>query len=349
MDPTGDRAPLRELLDAVERRTADRLERVARRPRDAGSGTLLGAFARHHLSDVEVLLVLASLVARLDGQRALLGSELAAACDGPAERLAALGLLTGDGALVSRGFLVPEVVPGHPAEAHGVSYRLGEHAFRLACEAFGEPPRATPGALTGPYRTNAEVLSDLRRLSLHYRRRAARVFHLDPWTGTGIEVLDTTASLLHRARVEAARVLDRLAHTERPERFPILVLRGEHDLDLDALVILVTVLFQELVEGVGSVDAVDLVKLVSESEAELIARRMLLRPLARKGLLRLEGSYAGKDLTADASLPNAVIEQLTGAVAPIGADDRLDFHAFLEQLDGSDTFFLEMDGGETGG
>ena len=86
---------------------------------------------------------------------------------------------------------------------------------------------------------------------------------------------------------------------------------------------------------------VDLVKLVSESEEDLLRRRHLLRPLQRKGLLVLDGAFSGKELTSDASLPNEVVDLMLGAGAPIGSNERIDFHAWLAKLDTSDPFFNE--------
>lgn len=341
MDPSTERLALASLLEALDARAPDLLERVAGRPRE---GTFFGALERHGLQDLEVALVLAALSARLEGTATLTGSELVQrTVTGSSRRLKALSTLDGESTLLAVGFLVPEVVPAHAADALATTLRLGEHVFRLACDVFGRRPAARREPATGPYGTNADALADLRRLSLHYRRRAARIFHLDPWSGTGIEVLDDAQTLVDRARIETQRISERLASTSSTE-LPLLAMRHEHGLDLDALVILVTVLFQELVEGVGAVDAVDLVKLVSESEADLIRRRLLLRPLARKGLIQLTGAYAGKDLTADVSLPNEVVNGLLGSPGDIGADERLDFHTYLRRLDSSDPFFMDLEG-----
>lgn len=339
MDLSAERQALRALLDAVDSRSADRRLRVSGRPRH---GIFFGALAGHELDDIDVLLLLASLTGRLAGDRTRSGAELVAvAADGSADRLDALAHLEGEAPLLAHALLLPEVVPGHPSEALEARFRMGPHVFRLACEVFGRPFEPAAPLATGPYRTNNELLADLRRLSSHMRRRAARLFHLDPWTGAGLDVHEAATALNERARAEAVRIADRMALSD--QALPILALREAHGLDLDALVILVTLLFQEVVEGVAAVDAVDLVKLVSESETDLLRRRHQLRPLAHKGLLRLAGAYGGKELTADASLPEEIVEQLTGESAAIRSDDRIDFHAYLRDLQGSDPFFLDLD------
>ncbi len=345
-DRTHARQALGRLLDALDGRRTERVRLMADRPVE---GPLFAEFAHHALADVEVALVLAALAARLAGEPALSGQELAAAvADDSAGRLAALARLDGEAPVVRAGMLVAEVVPEHAADAHDTRFRLGDAMFRLACEVYGRPAPPPAPRDTGPFRGNAEVLGELRRLSLHYRRRAARVFHLDPWTGTGIEVVDGASVLVRRAEEEAARVAGRLRATRRDTELPALAFQREHGLGTDELVILATVLFQELIEGVGAVDAVDLVKLVSASEAELLEKRQILRPLARAGLLRLEGAYAGKDLTADASLPPEIVAALLGQQKPIDSDQRLDFHSYLQQLESSDPFFDDLDGSSFG-
>lgn len=341
-----ERSTLSSLLDALDGRAPDRVERCAAAPRE---GALFGALARHDLDGLELALCLAAVARRLDGRQVSAGRELLdAVCDGSAQRLQALARLDETGALLTHGLLIPETLPSHPADALEARFRVGEHLFRLTCEVFGRPAPAPVERPSGAYRTNAELLGDLRRLSLHYRRRAARLFHLDPWTGAGLDVLEGGAALRERAEREARRVQQRLAATDDTTNLPVLALARQHGLELDALVLLATVLFQELVEGVGAVDAVDLLKLVCERESDLLRRRQMLRPLARKGLLHLEGAYAGKDLTADASLPNEVVAAMLGEAQAIDSDARLDFHAYLEKLESSESFFQDLDEGDFG-
>ncbi|MGQ0552364.1 MAG: hypothetical protein ACT4PU_04015 [Planctomycetota bacterium] len=299
------------------------------------------------MDDHEALVVLAALGARLEGSGALSGAELArrAGVDS-AGRLQALARLLPTGRLLARGLLLPDATPHDAPEALSATFRLSDTLFRAACEVFA-PEQAPPAGptLATAYGTNAEVLSDLRRLSLIFRRRAARLFQLDPWSGTGAMSDDALPELVSRAREASARVLERLRLTPAESPPPLVGFAREHSLDVDALVILATLLFQELLEGVGAVDAVDLVRLVSESEGDLLRRRGVLRPLQRRKLVRLEGAYAGKDLTADASLPNEVVERMLGTPTPIGPDDRIDFHAYLEKLRSSETFLADLDSG----
>lgn len=336
---------LAALLDATDRQLPDLPALLAARPRE---GELFGLLARHELLDEEVRLLLVALSARLAGKPALNGAELARrSAGGSAQRLGALALLAADGRLVARGLLLPDVLPADGPAAETATFRVADHVLRRACVVFALRPPEPRAAAEGPYRSQAELVADLRRLSLAWRRRAARVFQLDPWSGTGIETHEAAGELLAEARVQGERVARRLAATPPADALPLLRFARAHDLGLDELVILVTVLFQELVEGVGAVDAVDLVKLVSESEPDLLRRRQLLRPLQRKGLLQLEGAYEGKDLTADASLPNRVVDEMLGArAAKIRADERLDFHEYLRQLESSDPFFTDLTGGD---
>ena len=339
MDDRTEREALTDLLDALDRRDGSLTERLAHRPRD---GAFLGLLATEGLQDIDAGLLLAALSNRLGGQPHVAGAELAAAATtGTAARLAAVARLDAEAPLVSSGLLLPDAPPQDAADAMLTCYRLADQVLRAACRVFGSAAPVVARPSRGPYRSNGELLADLRRLSLHYRRRAARVFDLDPWVGTGLESHSGSEALVRRAREAAAHVAARMAGTDAG--FPIMQLKSRHGLDLDSIVVLVTLLFQEVLEGVAVVDAVDLARLVSESEEALLRRRHMLRPLERAGLLRLEGSYAGKDLTADASLPNRVIDDMVGVSDTLGADDKLDFHAWLKDLDGSDSFFFDLD------
>ncbi|MFT7464271.1 MAG: hypothetical protein ACI9EF_002621 [Pseudohongiellaceae bacterium] len=342
MDPTTERAALRALLDQLDAGSAALLDSLASRPQE---GLLFGLLHQYGLHDLDVALMLISLSERMAGQDSLTGQELVSTLPcGTAVRMAAVNRLIGDAPLLAAGLVLPDVTPATVVDVPSTHYRASTHIFRLACEVFGQPMTVPAKEPTGAYRSNTEVLRDLRRLSLHYRRRAGRVFNLDPWAGAGLESADGSTMLLENARAAASHVARRLKATEPLENIPALLLKREHDLDLDSLVILSTVLFLEILEGVGAVDAVDLIKLISENESDLIRRRTTLRPLQRAGLLHLEGNFPGKDLTADASLPNSVVDGLLGAPESIDSDDRIDFHSYLEQLDSSDPFFFDMDG-----
>ncbi|HVQ24856.1 MAG TPA: hypothetical protein VMV01_06755 [Planctomycetota bacterium] len=336
-----ERAALRRLLAALDEGPQQARRALARRPR---TGRLFGLLARARLDTDELLLLLVALAARVSGRELLSGEELIARGGGDsATRLDALAALTAPGRLLGCGLLLADAPPADGAQALLATYRLADHVLALACEALRPVPTAARPRPT-PYVSNAELLADLRRLALLYQRRAARVFQIEPWAAGAADAAPAN-ELLARAREQAAAVEARLALTAASEPLPLLRLLREHALDLDAAVILVTLLFQELIEGVGAVDAVDLVKLVSESEEEVLRRRMLLRPLQRRHLIRLDGAYSGKDLTADASLPNEVVERMLGSGAPIGSDERIDFHSYLANLQSSDPFFSDLDPG----
>jgi len=281
-----ERAALRRLLAALDEGPQQARRALARRPR---TGRLFGLLARARLDTDELLLLLVALAARVSGRELLSGEEFIARAGGDsATRLDALAALTAPGRLLGCGLLLADAPPADGAQALLATYRIADHVLALACEALRPlPPAARPRPT--PYVSNAELLADLRRLALLYQRRAARVFQIEPWAAGAADAAPAN-ELLARAREQAAAVEARLALTAASEPLPLLRLLREHALDLDAAVILVTLLFQELIEGVGAVDAVDLVKLVSESEEEVLRRRMLLRPLQRRHLIRLDGA-----------------------------------------------------------
>ncbi len=338
-----ERSALQELLDAVDDGSTRLGDLVRERPLE---GELFGVFDELDLDDTEVAVVLVALSFRLAGRSAVPGTELAArAATSSAGRLAILGCLQPTARLVRRGLMQVDPISESGLPIADTHYRLGLPVFERATRVFHAETDAgpRPDDLRG-YLSNADLLGDLRRLSQIFRQRAARLFHLDPWVGAGLDSIDGTQELIDKSREAAVRVRQRIAKTTVQPPLACLALMTEHELSLDEVIILVTVLFQELIEGVGAVDAVDLVKLISENEAELVRRRHALRRLEQKDLLLLEGAYAGKDLTADASLPDSAIEKLLGSLGEIDSDEQLDFHAWLRELDSSDGFFDGLDG-----
>jgi hypothetical protein len=241
---TRERAALARLLSALDRSDPELPRLLSHPPR---TGDLFGLCARQRLSGPELRLLLLALAERLEGRPCITGSELARrAAPDSAGRLTALALLTAEGRLLAGGLLLPESLPADGVAAQATLYRLSDHVFRIACDLFARrvAPAEDEGAET-PYRNNAELLSDLRRLSLVYRRRAALIFQLDPWSGTGLPVADGAGVLLARARAHALRTTRRLALTTVTDALPLMRLREQHGLDLDALLILVTMLYQE--------------------------------------------------------------------------------------------------------
>jgi hypothetical protein len=116
-------------------------------------------------------------------------------------------------------------------------------------------------------------------------------------------------------------------------------------------VILVTLLFQEITEGNAYLNAVDLVRLTSQNEEDMVKKRRFFAPdktLIKQRIVQLEEIVNGKELTAEVCLPNWAVERLLSGskeddTPRIDADARLDFHKYLNNLDSSDDFFDDID------
>jgi hypothetical protein len=112
--------------------------------------------------------------------------------------------------------------------------------------------------------------------------------------------------------------------------------------------IVVHLLFQELYEGNAHADAVELLRLVSTDEADLIRNRRLLLPhgrLRRAELLHIEPVLEGREMTGEAYLQDWVVNQLFGANddRAIVPDEKLDWHLYLQRLDDTGTFFRDLE------
>lgn len=256
-----------------------------------------------------------------------------------ADALLATGLVAIDGS--------SDAPPDDPLSRR---YRVSERWIRLMQSALapGGGAPAPSARKPAPYRSNMQLLMDLRRLSLLYRARASLVFRVDSWSELGIASSHTVATVKKSLAALSTRVRERLELTPRAEDFALVSTRREFGLGEDELVVLVTLLFQELREGAAFLDCVDILRLVSESEEDLVRKRRFLgkrSPLVRHNLIAIEEVVADKELTGEAYLPNWVIDRMLGDEdkAAIDADSRIDFHDYLKNLDSSDPFFDDLD------
>jgi hypothetical protein len=210
---------------------------------------------------------------------------------------------------------------------------------------------APADASTKPYRNHLEHLVDLRRLARLYQKRAARLFHFDYTDELDDRALPESITLINRQIPRLVEQMNaRLAATPAADRFPLVQLQRELGLQEEHLVILVTLVFQELTQGTPYVDAVDLLKLVARSEEDLVKRRKLFgprSPLIRHGLVELEEIVLDKELSGEAFVPNEIVDRILGP-ARAGDGPRIDertkseFKQFLSGIDDSEDFFKRL-------
>ena len=229
-------------------------------------------------------------------------------------------------------------------------FKLSDRVYRLVRNSFlatGTLKLPTGKAKVVPYRGNLHYVLDIRRLSQLYRKRASKIFQFDYWDDVGLGTAESVTALNQQIDRFRVRIEQGLEMTEGAEEFPMVAVRKEFGLGEEELVVLVTLLFQELTEGSAFLDAVDLLKLISTSEENLLRnRRFFARRsiLVRQNLIALEEMVNDKELTAEVYLPNWVIDRVLGQDdrAAIDADSKIDFHDYLQKLGSSDDFFDDL-------
>jgi hypothetical protein len=265
--------------------------------------------------------------------------------------LQAIAMLDPAAPLLTSGAVVPDATAANDGDdILDTGFGLSERAFRLIVGTLKPHERDSHPMLTKEhaYRSNLAYVMDLRRLCLLYQKRAAKVFNFDYWDHLGIGISESVTALNKQIARYSDKIRGSLQKTPQPEKLALVSFQVEYSLELEELLIMVTLLFQELLEGNSYLDAVDLLKLVSRSEEDLVRRRKLFSsrsPLLRHGLVLLEEMVQEKPLTAEVSMPAWVGEKMLtgGQHGKIDADSKIQFHKYLDRLDSSQTFFEDLE------
>lgn len=200
------------------------------------------------------------------------------------------------------------------------------------------------------YASHRELLGDLRLLHNLYDRRSERVFEDARWSRLQGADGSVGRTLTRQIDLGWKRVQERLAASPSAASFPLVRLMRRHHLDEREVIAVVHLLFREVYEGIAHADTVDLMRLVSASEGDLLRSRKLFGRagnLVRHELLTLEPQMEGREMTGEAYLNDWVINELLGIDAAddgIGAEDRLNWHLYLRNLEDSTGFFRDMQG-----
>jgi hypothetical protein len=384
MNPRHDRTLLKRLLDladelgnirrsqrelalaasdraALTRQARERMLHVGRLLKEfAGSGPLQTLLTRYRLRKDHVLLMLELLKRRLStDDSAMKGRELLGILfDGSFALLEGVRLLAPESRLVTAGVIVPELQGADgDAELLDLRYRLSDRAFRILLRAL-KPRAARPApqtALAAPerraYRNHLDHVMDLRRLARLFQKRAAKLFHFEYTDDLDEEGLPESITLLNRQIPRfTAHIAERLAATPQASHFPLVQMAKEYRLDVEHLVILVTLVFQELTQGTPYLEAADLLKLVARSEEDLVRRRKLFSQkstLVKNELVGLEEVVCDKELSAEVYVPNDVVDRILGPArgaeaSRIDEQTKSDFRKFLSEIDDSEDFFKRL-------
>jgi len=268
------------------------------------------------------------------------------------EALSRIDLLHPNGALRAAGLLALEDEEGYLDQPLEARFSLSDQGLACFCqEVAGLPadPLGQHADQRAPYASNGELLVDLRLLHNLYQLRSTRVFAAGQWNRLNSSSHHPGRGLNERIRASWERVRDRLGATPGSSSFPTVSLMREYDLREDEMVCVIHLLFKELYEGNAYADVADLIRLISDTEAELILNRRVLMEhsrLLQRELVSIEPFLEGRTLTGEAHLNDWVVNYLLGpgaATQDIKADERIDWHMYLAQLNDTQRFFLDLD------
>lgn len=266
--------------------------------------------------------------------------------DSSYSKLQGISLLESKALLRAAGLVECEA-PEKGSDPLDSRFRLSDKIVRALCEAGIAHPRDYRPASRRTYHNNREYLLDLKALKSLYHQRAVRLFDPErvPFTEAGRAEIQVLGKRIVEVR---RRILETLEASPEAAQFTAVRFQHEFGLCEEETLIVVSLLFQELLEGEAYADAVDLLKLVSSDEESVIRNRKFFRPgssLLRHNIVQLEDMVAEKAMTAEVVLSNWVVERLLGeerserAIAP---DEKIDFHNYLKNLDSAETFLRDL-------
>lgn len=334
-----------ETVQRLRKRSREKLSELAE---VLGAYRFRGFLATVHKDlRAEHFLVLATLLRQhLRGESPYVEGRilLASVFDSSFELLRGLELLQPDSVLRAHELIEPE----QDEEASDDEEDLSELRFRLCrqvVEGFLDE-MGIKGRVKGrsrrPYTCQREFLIDLKLLHNLHQARAKRLFSQESWWRLrGQEGDRGTRAVSRRIEKLSRQIEQRLAGSPAAEEFPMLRMVREFGLGSDEVLILAHLLFLELLEGNPFEDTVALLQLVSATEEELLDKRRLFDPvstLLRREMVELEYMVEGRELTSECRLASWVVERVFGSDRdgrPIDADEKLDFHLYLENLNSS--------------
>jgi hypothetical protein len=348
---SSDEPAARDLRDEGRRWVRDLLEAsgtpgTADAPASDPVPGILGRLHRRFKFDEDQTTILLLLLRRrIEGDReSLSGREiLSFLYEDSYERLRGLRLLAPSGVLRRSGVVESRGGSGDPFDSQ---HSLSPRVFRSLQREVAPELRGEARWHATPYRGAREHLTDWGRLARYYQRRARMVFDAEDPTavanGPDVRRLDA------RIARDRLRITRRLSLTPGAAGFPLVGFVDDHGLNEKEALVVVAMLFQDVYAGASFIDGIEIVKLVSSGEEELIANRRMLDPsarLLRDGILRFADGESGDEprLAREAFLDPDVVDELLAGTAPhrpIDANTRLAWHEFLESLDDSDDFEL---------
>jgi hypothetical protein len=264
--------------------------------------------------------------------------------------LSSMHLLHENARLRSSGLVTVASAEPATSDVLETRFRLSEDAlesFRCEVEGTGRLPVPLRRRPKDGYRTHRDLLADLRALHLLYQQRSERAFANGRWDRPPAA---SAAVSSHTRQIDRGwqRVRERLSRSPAARDFPMVRLMRDHRLGDGEVMVVVHLLFRELYEGNAYTDTVELMRLCSSSEADLLRNRRLFAAgasLIREQLIEIEPLLEGRELTGEVHLNDWVVNDLLGippAEEPIQAEERLDWHLYLRSLEDSAGFYRDM-------
>lgn len=255
--------------------------------------------------------------------------------------------LNGDQALRESGFM--ELVAMEDVTEKDLlnqGFQLSDGAFLRLCD--GRAIARTEGPIMSdqPYDDAMAHLLDMEKLSTLCQQRSVLFFDEGLWHETVFRPGCSLSEARRRAREKADEIHKRTAATENVDDFPLVQLMREYSLEPSELLILLTLFFQECLRGLGVIDVIDLLRLISSTPLELVQNRAIFSSRSRllqNNLIHVDAAIEGKLSTGQAQIANWAAERLLRPrqrnSTPIQGDDRIAFHEFLTGMESSSEFF----------
>lgn len=345
-----------DIIQRLRRESRKKINEISNELKgQTAAGPLFELFNRYSLDKYQIVLVLALLRQKLNTEDPhLTGRDLIRFLfDSSFDMLRGLSYIDESSVLFSAGIIVPEAETGPGHDLLAARFRLADRVYSLITSLFicrnGLTCSETE-ARQKEYKSNLDYLIDLRKLSILYRKRATKVFNYDYWDEIGMGVSDSVTLINKQIQTLRETMGARIRNTTIGMKLHTLTFQESYHLREEEMIMLITLLFQELTEGNAYINAVDMVKLISKNEKDLIRNRRFFSKkdtLTRSNLIVLEDTVNGKDLTGEVFMPNWAVELMvtgkTGKEQGFDSDARLDFHNYLKNIDSSDDFFEELE------
>jgi len=344
-------------LERLKRQSRKKINEINREFKEhVFTGPLSTFLKRYRLNKYQLIIILSLLRERLISSTPFQSGReiLQQVFDDSYGIMQGMSFIDSSSLLVSAGIIIPELDSDEEEEdLLETKFRLSDRVFSMIYNTFApssDKKLKTPKGRDSTYPNNMAFLMDQRKLSLLYQKRATKVFNYDYWDEIGLGVAESVEGINRQLDLMRVQIKSRLGRTDNVEKLYTRKFIEKYKLTEEETVILITLLFQEITEGNAYLNAVDLIRLTSESEEDLVRKRLFFsarKTLVKNHLVQLEEMVNNKDLTAEVCVPNWVIElMLTGAKeqdSAIDTDARLDFHNYLKNLESSEDFLDNLD------